>query len=55
MWNHIDDKRNIENIETEVFIHGKSMKIVKVIESSKILRVHITPTLVWKLQFEYMK
>ena len=50
-----DDQRFIENVESEILVHGEKVKKVNTEESSKMLGVHITPSLSWKSQFECMR
>ena len=54
-WTHKNGVKEIEQITAELEVHGEQIKQLDIIDSTRTLGVHVTPTLSWITQFEVMR
>ena len=54
-WVYKQGIKQIEQITAELVVHGEEIKQIDILESTRILGVHITLSLNWKSQFEVMR
>ena len=54
-WGYEKGRRLIKQVETELFVYGERIECIEPTKSTRILGVHINPSLSWDDQFEVMR